>query len=140
MGRDILKDATNESTVIRIIDSTTFLPEQTVEHTTPGLDLWFRREGAARVAITAVALVDLTTAHTDGGIEHIDDGYYRIDPPDASFATGADGVQFGGAVTDMVVIGTYHTLVDAAAAARVVQAPVKVTVREQRVRAKIGSE
>lgn len=110
--RTIQKSSTNESVVIRIIDSTTGLPETAVEHNTSGIALWYRREGATQTAITEAALAALDTAHSDGGIEHMGDGYYRLDPPDAAFATGCNGVQFGGTVTGMIVIGCYVHLVD----------------------------
>lgn len=110
MGRPIAPAATDQSTIIRILDSTTFLPEEAVEHTTTGIALWYRREGATKTAITPAALAALDTAHSDGGIEHIDDGYYRLDLPDAAVAAGADGVAIGGTFTDMIVIGNYHPL------------------------------
>lgn len=110
--RQIYKGATDKSVVIRIIDSTTGLPETAVEHNTAGIDLQYRREGALSTAITVVALAALTTAHTDGGIEHIGNGYYRLDVPDAAFATGADGVLIHGTVTGMVVQGVYVELID----------------------------
>lgn len=110
--RPIKKDSTNESVNILIIDSTTGIPETAVEHDTGGIDLWYRREGATKTSITEVALAALDTAHTDGGIEHIGNGVYRLDPPDAAFATGCNGVQFGGTVTGMIVIGCYVHLVD----------------------------
>lgn len=110
--RQIYKGATDKSVVIRIIDSTTGLPETAVEHNTAGIDLQYRREGAVSTAITEVALAALTTAHTDGGIEHIGNGYYRLDVPDAAFATGADGVLIHGTVTGMVVQGVYVELID----------------------------
>jgi hypothetical protein len=112
MTRAVKKGTTDQSVIIRIVDSTTGLPETAVEHNTAGIDLWYRREGAAKVSITEVALAALTTAHTDGGIEHIGDGYYRLDLPDAAFATGANGLMVGGTVTGMVVIGIYIDLVD----------------------------
>lgn len=110
--RPVKKGSTDQSTVIRIIDSTDGTPETGVEHNTTGIDLWYRREGATKTSITEAALAALDTAHTDGGIEHIGDGYYRLDLPDAAFASGADGVMIGGTVTGMIVIGTYHPLVD----------------------------
>lgn len=111
-GRPILKGSTDQSTVIRIIDSTTGAPETAVEHDTSGIDLWYRREGATKTSLTEAALAALDSAHSDGGIEHIGDGYYRLDLPDAAVATGANGVMVGGTVTGMYVIGTYHPLVD----------------------------
>jgi hypothetical protein len=110
--RPIVKDSTDQSVVIRIIDSTDGTPETAVEHDTSGIDLWYRREGATQTSITEAALAALDTAHTDGGLEHIGDGYYRLDLPDAAVATGADGVMVGGTVTDMIVIGCYVPLID----------------------------
>jgi len=110
--RSIKKGSTDQSVVIRIVNATTGLPETAVEHNTSGIDLWYRREGAVKTSITEAALTALNDAHSDGGIEHIGDGYYRLDPPDAAFDTGANGVAFGGTVTGMVVIGCYVHLVD----------------------------
>lgn len=110
--RMIKKGATDQSVVIRIVDSTDGTPETGVEHNTSGIDLWYRREGAVKTSITEAALSALNDAHSDGGIEHIGDGYYRLDLPDAAVATGANGVMIGGAVTGMVVIGCYVPLVD----------------------------
>ncbi len=108
--RPILKGSTDQSVVIRIVDSTDGTPENSVVFNTSGIDLWYRREGAARVSITEATLSALTDAHSDGGFLFIGDGYYRLDSPDAAFATGADGVLFGGTVTGMVVIGCYVPL------------------------------
>ena len=110
--RDIVKGSTDESVVIRIIDSTDGTPEQTVEHDTAGIAMWYRREGATKQTVATAALAALDTAHADGGIEHIDDGYYRFDLPDAAFAAGVNGVMIGGAVTDMIVMGCYVPLPD----------------------------
>ena len=109
--RPVKGGTTDVSVQIRIVDSTTGLPETAVEHNTSGIDLWYRRDvdpggtPLAKVSITEAALAALTTAHADGGIEHIGDGYYRLDAPDLAFADGAHGVLFGGTVTGMVVIG-----------------------------------
>lgn len=114
MGRPIQKGSTDQSTTIRIIDSTTFAPETAVEHNTAGIDLWWRREGETKTVITEAALAALDSAHSDGGIEHIADGYYRLDLPDAAMAagTGENSVQVGGTITGMIVIGNEHALVD----------------------------
>lgn len=112
MGRRIKKGSTDQSTVIRIVDSTAFTPETAVEHNTSGIDLWYRREGATKTSITEAALASLDAAHSDGGIEHIGDGYYRLDLPDAACATGVNSVQIGGTVTGMIVIGNEHELCD----------------------------
>ncbi len=110
--RCIKKGSTDQSVVIRIIDSTDGTPEESVEHNTSGIALWYRREGATVTAITEAALASADAAHSDGGIEHLDDGYYRLDLPDAAFATGANGVMVGGTVTGMIVIGCYVHLTD----------------------------
>jgi len=111
MSRQIKAGSTDQSVVISIIDSTDGSPETAVEYDTAGIDLWYRREGAAKVPIVEAALAALTTAHTDGGIEHIGDGEYRLDLPDEAVATGATGVQIGGTVTGMLVYGPYIELV-----------------------------
>lgn len=108
----VKKDSTNRSVTLRIIDSTDGTPETGVVWNTAGIDLWYRREGAAKVAVTEATLAALTTAHADGGFLHISDGEYRFDLPDAAFATGAQHVDVGGTVTGMVVIGGRVRLVD----------------------------
>lgn len=108
----VLKGSTDRSVTVRIIDSTDGTPETGVVFDTSGIDLWYRREGAALTSITEATLAALTTAHTDGGFLHIANGVYRLDLPDAAFATGANYVDFGGTVTGMVVIGGRVRLVD----------------------------
>lgn len=119
--RQIVKGSTDQSVVIRIVDATDGTPEEAVEHNSPGISLWYRREGGLVVAITPAALAAANSAHADGGIEHLDDGYYRIDLPDAAVASGADGVTVGGTVSGMVVIGCYVPLRDAVLDANVAQ-------------------
>src|SRR3990167_11483323 len=109
---DILrKGVTDKSVRLRIIDSTNGTPETGVVFDTAGIDLWYRRELAAKTDITEATLAALTTAHTDGGFLHIGNGYYRLDLPDAACATGVAGVLVHGVVTGMVVIGEYIELV-----------------------------
>lgn len=102
---------TSKSVVVRIIDSTDGTPETGVVFNTAGIDLQYRREGAASVAITEATLAALTTAWSSGGFLHIGNGYYRLDVPDAALAAGSDGVLIHGIVTGMVVIGAYVQLV-----------------------------
>jgi len=101
---------TSVSVVLRIVDSTDGTPETGVVFNTAGIDIQYRREGAASVAITEVTLAGLTTAWTSGGFLHIGNGYYRVDVPDAAFASGSEGVLIHGTVTGMVVIGVYVQL------------------------------
>lgn len=110
--RQVPAGSTDVSVTIRIVDASDGTPETGVEHNTSGIDLWYRRDGEAKVSITEAALSALTDAHSDGGIEHIGDGYYRLDLPDAAVASGADFVTIGGTVTGMVVIGTELQLVE----------------------------
>lgn len=109
--RQVTAGTTDVSVIIRIIDSADGTPETGVQHDTSGIDLKYRREGAAVVDITEAALSALTDAHSDGGIEHISGGYYRLDLPDDACASGATGVWVGGTITGMVVIGCYVELV-----------------------------
>src|SRR3990172_230026 len=107
----IKADTADVSVVIRIIDSVDGTPETGVVWNTSGIDLEYRREGAASVDITQATLAALTTAHSDGGFLAIGNGYYRLDLPDAACAAGATGVLVHGTVTGMVVIGEYIELV-----------------------------
>lgn len=100
----IQKAATNVSIELEIIDSTDGTPETGVVWNTAGINLQYRRDGAASTAITEATLAALTTAHTDGGFLHIGNGVYRFDVPDAAFATGVDKVVIHGTVTGMIVI------------------------------------
>lgn len=109
--RKILKDSTDQSTIVRVVD-TSGLPLETVDAQSPLPTFWYRREGATKTSFSAVDLASLSAAHSDGGLEHVDDGYYRLDVPDAAFATGVSGVLIGGTVTGGVVIAAYHQLVD----------------------------
>jgi hypothetical protein len=102
---------TDVSVVIRIVDSTDGTPETGVVFNTAGIDLEYRREGAATTDITEATLAALTTSHSDGGFLHIGNGYYRLDLPDAACASGAPGVLVHGTVTGMVVIGCYIQLI-----------------------------
>jgi hypothetical protein len=109
----ITKDNASPSVIIQIIDSVTGLPETAVEYNTGGIDLWYRRDGAAKVSITEAALTALTDAWSSGGIEHISNGAYRLDLPEAAVDTGVNAVEVGGTITDMIVIGGTVELVDA---------------------------
>lgn len=111
--KTVKRGSTDQSVIIRIIDSTAGTPETGVVYNTSGIDMWYRRDGQARVAITEASLPATNAAHTDGGIIHIDDGYYRLDLPDAAVASsaGVNGVMVAGSVPDMIVIGAYLELV-----------------------------
>ena len=112
MSRDIKHGSTSQSVVVRIVDATDGTPEESVVYNTAGMSMWYRREGAVKIACVPTSdLATLDAAYTSLGILHIDDGYYRFDVPDAAFASGAAGVLIGGTVTGMVMIGVYIPLV-----------------------------
>lgn len=113
MLHDIVKKGSiDRSVTVKVVDSTDGTPETSVAFNTSGIDLWYRREGAAKTSITEATLAALTTAHADGGFLHIADGVCRLDLPDAAFATGANHVDFGGTITGMIVIGGRVRLVN----------------------------
>ncbi len=119
----IVKGSIDKSVRLQIVDATDGTPETGVVFNTAGIDLWYRRQGAAVVSITEATLASLSTAHTDGGFLHISHGLYRLDLPDAAFASGADYVEFGGTVTGMVVIPGVIQLTNPTSFARNVALP-----------------
>jgi len=118
-GRPISRGSTNQSTIVRILTSATGAPDQGITDASAGLNFWYRRELGTITGIPAFDLASGTTTHTDGGLVHLDDGYYRLDLPDAAVAATSDGVMIGGAVTSGIIVGAYHALV-----ARDFQAPL----------------
>ena len=95
MPRIIKKGSTNVTDYVYIGDSGDFTPETGV--TIADLDLQYVRNGAAPSAkVDAVALAATDTAHTDNRMIQVDatdqPGLYRVDWPDAMFATGVDQV------------------------------------------------
>ena len=113
MQRQIVPGSDDVSLRIRILDSTDGTPETSVTSATAGLSLSYQRDGAAATSITLSDLTALTDAHSDGGILHISDGYYRLDVADAAFASGADSVMITGTATGMVVVGCEVQLANA---------------------------
>ena len=112
MGRQIKKGSTDQSIDIFIGDTSTGAGKTGLAYNTSGLSMWYHRTGAAKTSITLATLSALTDAHSDGGFKEIGDGHYRLDVPDAAFATGVNEVRFGGAATGGVVIPTSNHLVD----------------------------
>lgn len=118
---NVTKDSTNVSVSLYIADDSDGTPELGVVYNTAGIDLKYRRDGAAETSITEATLASLTTAHSDGGFLEIGNGWYRFDVPDAAFATGVDKVLIYGTVTGMVVYGVRVDLDDATVDANVTQ-------------------
>lgn len=110
--RQIQKGSVDRSVDLYIIDSTDGTPEVGVLWNTAGMDLKYRRDLSAVVSITEATLAALTTAHTDGGFLEIGNGVYRLDVPDAAWATGADHVTIFGTVTGMIVLPVTVQLVE----------------------------
>lgn len=111
--RTIVAGSTNVSTVIRIVDSADGTPETGVVAATPGLSLSYRLDGAT---VTSISLSNLSTAadaHSDGGLIHLGNGWYRLDLPDAAVAEGETGVLILGTATGMIVLSNYIQLADA---------------------------
>ena len=100
-----LAGSADVSVEVFIFDPATGLPDNTVVFDTLGLNLQYRRKGAANVAITLVTLPSLTTAHTDGGFLLIGNGEYRLDLPDAAVAAGVPDVTIHGSLTNRVIVG-----------------------------------
>lgn len=113
MSKLITQGSTDQSTVIRFVDSGDGTPENGVTSATGGLSLSYRREGGLLVAISPSDLSALDDAHVDGGLLLIGNGYYRLDLPDAAVAAGATDVIVTGTATGMVVIGASHSLLAA---------------------------
>lgn len=108
----IKKGSTDVSVELLILDATTGEPKTDVVYNSSGLDLWYRRKGAATASITEASLANASAAHADGGFIHIDDGVYRLDLPDVACATGVSGLVVGGAVTGGVILPLKIQLVD----------------------------
>ena len=91
----------------RVLDSTTFLPYESLSSATPGLALWYRKGALGAVtAITESDLAAITSSHSDGGIKHKDDGSFRLDLPDAAVPTAEHEVtEWGGTATGYVILG-----------------------------------
>lgn len=103
--KTIQAGATDQTVVIKIIDSTDGTPETGVAFNTSGIDLEYWRHGANSVVDITEATQTVSGAHTDGGFVALGNGYYRLDLPDAAVASGATAVEVMGTVTGMIVIG-----------------------------------
>jgi hypothetical protein len=87
--------STSKSVFITIVN-TLGAPMTGLAFDTAGLLASYARSKAARVAITPVTLAAITTAWTSGGFKEVDatnqPGVYRLDVPNAAFASGVDEV------------------------------------------------
>jgi hypothetical protein len=89
------KGAVNKTVLVYVTDASDGLGLTGLVHNTSGLTASYARPGAARTAISLVTQT-VTGSHTDGGFVEVDatnmPGVYRIDVPDAAFASGVDEV------------------------------------------------
>ena len=110
----ITKGSTDCSVPLTVLDSTG-AAEDTAAANSPSLQLWYRREGGSRVSVTQASLASLAAAHSDGGLRWVGGALYRLDLPDAAFATGASHVDYGADVPGggLEVIGGRVLLIDA---------------------------
>jgi hypothetical protein len=112
MGRTVQADSTNQEVIVRVVYATTGIPVNITAGNTNAA-FWYRRSAAATAAIAATLtnLADVATAHVDGGIIAITNGYHLLNPQDAAFATGVSEVMFGGVADGVVVIGDIFSIV-----------------------------
>ena len=112
--RRIKKDSTSKSVVVKILSLSTALPQTSVSEGQAGLVMkYWRQDGTANVfdvSIAPVSITDLSSAYNSGGIKHIADGWYRVDVPNAAFATGADAVLISVTATAMQSDAAYIEL------------------------------
>lgn len=96
--RIIKKSATSQSLYFEVLDSTSSTGGRKIGlvFNTSGLTAYYVRNGAASVAITLATLSLASSAWSSGGFKEVDatnmPGIYRLDVPDAAFATGAESV------------------------------------------------
>jgi hypothetical protein len=96
--RTIKKGATSQSLYVEILDSTstTGARKTGLVFNTSGLTAYYVRNQGSATAITLATLAAANSAWSSGGFKEVDatnmPGVYRIDVPDAAFASGADDV------------------------------------------------
>lgn len=91
---EVYKSATSQSFFFELVDSTTGLPKTGIVYT--DVTGSYVRTRSARVAITMATLASASAAWSSGGFVEVDatnqPGIYRLDVPDAAFATGVTGL------------------------------------------------
>lgn len=109
--RPIKFGATDQSTIIRALNASTGVAVTNVSAGTAGLAVRYNRTRSLPATVTVANLASARAAHSDGGIIHLHAGYYRLDVPDAAFASGAVDVAITAAGTNLSFVGAYHPLV-----------------------------
>lgn len=96
--REIKKGATGQSIYFDILDSTstTGARKTGLAYDTSGLKATYVRGGDVATAITLATLAAANSVWSSGGFKEVDStnapGIYRLDMPNAAFATGAESV------------------------------------------------
>lgn len=96
--RIIKKGATSQSLYFEVLDSTSTTGGRKtgLVYNTASLTAYYTRNRGLATAITLATLAAADSAFSSGGFKEVDatnsPGLYRLDVPDAAFATGADSV------------------------------------------------
>jgi len=111
---EVFKGSTSHSFYFVLVDSTTGLPKTGVVYT--DVTGSYVRSRAARSAIPMVTLASASASFSSGGFILVDDtnqpGVYRLDVPDAAFATGVEEVVVTVKATGCKTESRGFTLVD----------------------------
>ena len=100
----IAPGTTDVSVVLRALNVANGTPNTSFAYDSAGIDLQYTRLGSATVDITE-ATQTVNGAHSDGGVAHIGNGYFRLDLPDAACASGVSSVLVEGTASDIVIVG-----------------------------------
>ena len=112
VGTAIIEGSTDIQVTVRVLDDPTGAPELNVTSTTGGIQFYFWRRGSLLSSFDLVStLGGLASAHDEGGITSILNGYHRLDIPNSAFVTGASAVFIGGVMTSGIIIGQEFQLV-----------------------------
>ncbi len=96
--RIIKKGATSQSIYLEVLDSASSVGGRKtgIVFNSAGLTGYYVRNGASAAQITLATLTNPNSAWSSGGFKEVDatnmPGIYRLDVPDAAFATGAESV------------------------------------------------
>ena len=102
----ITKGTTDVSVVFRALSTTTKLGTA-LTASSPGLSLWYMRDGEAPVTITPTDLPTPQSAHVDNAFIHIGNGWHSLCLPDEASAEGTPNfVLIGGGATGCIIISS----------------------------------
>jgi hypothetical protein len=119
MSRTIKKGATSQSLYFDVFDSTSSTGGRKtgLAYNTSSLIAYYCRNGGSATAITLATLAAANSSWSSGGFKEVDatnmPGLYRLDVPDAAFASGAESVVVAIAgATGMVLSAENVQLID----------------------------